>query len=173
MKILTFDKPSADAKPVTVNFYLDEDVRGQVSQQVTVAHFNPINPSFVRHVQVSGNYIIITRPSFPSAGFHIDDLVQMLVNQIPEMSFAPLFFEMPQGGVIGENGFKLSVKICSELPATVTWQVLVGGEWKGCGTGETLTVEDAAKYRAVATNAKGSTISAEATVAAKPIAESK
>jgi hypothetical protein len=173
MKILTFDKPSADAKPVSVNFYLDEDVRGQASRPMTVAHFNPINPSFVRHVQVSEQYITITRPGFPAAGFHIDDLVQMLVNQIPEMSFAPLFFKMPQGGVIGENGFKLSVKVCSELPATVTWQVFVGGEWKGCGAGETLTVEDAAKYRAIVTNAKGSATSAEATVAAKPIAESK
>lgn len=164
MNVLTFDKPkSENPKKISVDFWLDEDERGMVAQQITVAHYNEINPSWVRHIQVTNNYVIVSRPGSPTVGFHVDDLVKMLVDAFPDTTFAPKFVEHPAKAVNIKEGeaAEIKAKAVSEIAMTYRWQMWDGKEWKDCeGQSQPIINTTAAGgYRCIATNLKGETAS--------------
>ena len=171
MKILTFDKPAnPDAKPITFQLWLDEDVKGQVAQQITIAHYNESNPAWVRHVQATNQYFVISRPGSTTAGFHVDDLIKMLVDGIPEISYAPVFRKPVKDVAISEGETAiLTFEVGSELPVTYQWQQFDGKEWQNCDGQDrpTIQTKGLGSYQLKATNTLGESFSKPVNVTKK------
>lgn len=145
----------------------EDNTASAVSQQITIPHFSAVNPSVVRHIQVTNAYILIRRYGSETVGIHIDDLVQLFADKFPESSFPPYFTKQPQAVVVIKQGETaiLTVEVKSEYATTETfqWQQFDGKEWKNCDgqTTASLSTNAAGKYRCLATNPSGTSDSNE------------
>jgi hypothetical protein len=163
MKTITF-KPSSDGKGIVVGN--GEATPAQPTQQWGVPHVSPVNPKWVRRIEVNQEFIFLKRYGCPVVGMKIEDFVSLAIAVEPLLSFAPVFTRFPQSGFAPAS---LSVEFISELsPATYQWQSSADGKtWADIPnqTSATLEVTQSGQYRCVATNAVGSTSTDPAIIA--------
>ena len=128
------------------------------AQQVTVRHVSPLNPGWVRNVQLTNEFVLIKKHGCPPTGIHVDDLIALANAVQPKLSWPPVFSSQPRlaDGV-------LSVELVSELPdLKLQWQTSSdGATWNNIQSADKLSCSTtvAGLYRCIAENGAGQTIS--------------
>jgi len=155
MKIITSTKTVVEGNKITITAELSEKEFQLPVQLTTIGHGVATNIHHPRHVQISNEALFVKRMHSQTkrgaaVAWLIDELVDIFVNIEPGLTDAPVFVQQPKPDL-------LDATVNSEIPFTLAWEQ--SDDCKTWLTTDKSIVVPGKFYRAIATNAAGSTIS--------------